>query len=172
MQQKQLQSTSKPTPSLTLAAQKSNPSPYHTQFQLNPNQNSSYNLNSSNKNRLVCTYWHLFGHTIDKCYKLIGYPLCCKPKSRTNNQIHKAPSNNPLAANNTTKINQTSSASNLTLDSETLAQCHNILSMLQSKLVVVRTDHETTTHIVGTCFPYKTKDEWIISLEASTHICF
>ena len=92
-------------------------------------------------------------------------------KGRANNQVHKPPSNNPPAANKTTEVSQTSSASS-TLDNETLAQCHKILSMLQTKLAAVKTDHESVTHIAGTCLPYKNRDEWIIDSGASTHICF
>lgn len=76
VQQEQHQSTSKSNSSLTLAAQKTNPSPspYPPQSQPNSNQNPPYNTKRSNKNRPMCTYCHLPGHTIDKCYKLHGYP--------------------------------------------------------------------------------------------------
>jgi len=51
---------------------------------------------SQKKERHVCTHWGYSGHTIEKCYKLHGYPLGYKPRQRNNvnqsksNQINYA----------------------------------------------------------------------------------
>ena len=44
--------------------------------------------------------------------------------------------------------------------------------MLQSKLAVVKIDHDAIAHTAGTCSPYKTKNEWNIDSGTSTHVCF
>ena len=53
---------------------------------------SSVNLNSnSKKDRPLCSHCNILGHTIDKCYKLHGYPPGYKFKSKTQQpkaQVH------------------------------------------------------------------------------------
>ena len=45
---------------------------------------NSGNKGSNKKERPLCTHCNMLGHTIDKCYKLHGYPPGYKPKGRSN----------------------------------------------------------------------------------------
>lgn len=49
-----------------------------------------YNTHSGNgrgqkRERPLCTHYNMLGHTIDKCYKLHGYPPGYKPRQKTQN---------------------------------------------------------------------------------------
>ena len=46
----------------------------------NNSGNSSWNKGNGKKERPFCTHCNVLGHTIEKCYKLHGYPLGYKPK--------------------------------------------------------------------------------------------
>lgn len=39
---------------------------------------------SGNNKHACCTYCGLLGHTVDRCYKIYGYPLGYKPKYKNN----------------------------------------------------------------------------------------
>ena len=39
--------------------------------------------NGKGKDRLMCTHYGKLGHTIDKCYKLHGFPLGYKSKNKS-----------------------------------------------------------------------------------------
>ena len=59
---------------------------------VNSKGNSSGNANCTKGNnkreRPLCTHCNMLGHTIDKCYKLHGYPPGYKPKGKSNdNQV-------------------------------------------------------------------------------------
>jgi len=41
---------------------------------------SNYNSYKGKKYKIVCTNCGFFGHTMDKCYKIHGYPPRFKPK--------------------------------------------------------------------------------------------
>ena len=45
--------------------------------------------NSKGKDRPVCTHCGKLGHTVEKCFKLHGFPLGFKPKGKTSmvNQV-------------------------------------------------------------------------------------
>ncbi|XP_057953889.1 uncharacterized protein LOC131148176 [Malania oleifera] len=45
--------------------------------------NSTWNKGNNKRERPLCTHCNMLGHTIDKCYKLHGYPLGYKPKGRS-----------------------------------------------------------------------------------------
>ncbi|GKC68327.1 putative transcription factor interactor and regulator CCHC(Zn) family protein, partial [Tanacetum coccineum] len=55
------------------------------------NQNRSFIRNTS----LVCKHCHMTGHTIDRCFELIGYPIGFKKRSN-NNQTTGVASNNAI----------------------------------------------------------------------------
>ena len=39
---------------------------------------------TTRRRSLFCTHCNMTGHTVDKCYKLHGYPLGYKPKGKPN----------------------------------------------------------------------------------------
>ena len=43
---------------------------------------SNYNSYKSKKDKPYCTHCGMLGHTIDKCYKIHGYPPSYKPKGK------------------------------------------------------------------------------------------
>ena len=43
--------------------------------------------NKPNRERPICTHCGLTRHTIDRCYKLHGFPPCYKPKGKTQTQM-------------------------------------------------------------------------------------
>ena len=47
-------------------------------------RNSNWNKGGNKKERPFCTHYNMPGHTVDKCYKLHGYPLGYKPKGKSN----------------------------------------------------------------------------------------
>ena len=47
------------------------------------NSNSNWNKGNGKKDRPFCTHCNMQGHTIDKCYKLQGYPFGYKPKGKS-----------------------------------------------------------------------------------------
>ncbi|XP_022853468.1 uncharacterized protein LOC111374937 [Olea europaea var. sylvestris] len=42
------------------------------------------------KERAYCAYCNIHGQSIDKCYKIHGYPHCNKPRSRDNSSSHNS----------------------------------------------------------------------------------
>ena len=54
----------------------------------NNSGNPTWSKGNNKKERPLCTHYNMLGHTIDKCYKLHGYPLGYKPKGRSSaNQV-------------------------------------------------------------------------------------
>ncbi|XP_050277371.1 uncharacterized protein LOC126718978 [Quercus robur] len=50
--------------------------------------NANWSKGNNKKERPLCTHCNMLGHTIDKCYKLHGYPPGYKPKGKSNaNQV-------------------------------------------------------------------------------------
>ena len=59
------------------------PQPDSVAMYANSKGNSS-NKGSNKKERPLCTHCNMLGHTIDKCYKLHGYPPGYKSKGKSN----------------------------------------------------------------------------------------
>ena len=49
--------------------------------------NSNWNKGNGKKDKPFCTHYNMQGHTIEKCYKLHGYPPSYKPKRKAVNQV-------------------------------------------------------------------------------------
>ena len=49
--------------------------------------NSNWNKGNGKKDKPFCTHYNMQGHTIEKCYKLHGYPPGYKPKRKAVNQV-------------------------------------------------------------------------------------
>ena len=47
------------------------------------------NKGGNKKERPLCTYCNMLGHTVDKCYKLHGYPPGYKHKGKPNSNANK-----------------------------------------------------------------------------------
>ena len=56
--------------------------------------NSNWNKGNNNKReRPLCTHYNMLGHTVEKCYKLHGYPLGYKHKGKANATANQVSSN-------------------------------------------------------------------------------
>ena len=85
---------------------------------------SSWNKGNGKKERPFCTNCNMFGHTIEKCYKLHGYPLGYKPKGKNN------ASANQVSSQLSNEAESFTSGRNLCPISK--AQCEQLLAFLSS----------------------------------------
>ena len=81
------------------------------------------NVNNKNqrKDRPFCTHCNFFGHTIEKCYKLHGYPPGYKPKQRSQ----------PMVGNSMQNV-----AANQVSTQIAPGDQHQILAMLEHSLIL------------------------------------
>ncbi|GKA39546.1 ribonuclease H-like domain-containing protein, partial [Tanacetum coccineum] len=134
--------------------------------------NNNFKKNSSAKNpNLVCTNPNcgLTGHTIEKCYKIVGYPEHIKKKwanNGNNNNQRNFSSNN--SSTSTVEV-PTSAALSLTTD-----QIQQLINMLNSK-----PQRNIHANMAGTVYcsnsktffkVYKTDKGWIIDSRANQHM--
>ena len=90
----------------------------------NSSGNSSWNKGNGKKERPFCTHCNVLGHTIEKCYKLHGYPPGYMPKRKNNATTNQVSSHLSSGAKNP------AIASNLCPISK--AQCEQLLAFLSS----------------------------------------
>lgn len=62
--------------------------------------NSNWNKGNNKKERPLCTHCNMLGHTVDKCYKLHGYPPRYKPKGRSNANANQVSFNQATVTEN------------------------------------------------------------------------
>ena len=55
--------------------------------------NTTWNKGNGKRERPFCTHYNIPGHTIEKCYKLHGYPPGYKPKGKSNANASQVSSN-------------------------------------------------------------------------------
>ncbi|KZV26776.1 hypothetical protein F511_28693 [Dorcoceras hygrometricum] len=123
--------------------------------------------------RIICSHCHFRNHTIDKCYKLHGYPPG-HPKFKS--QISQG-SAQAHQASNITETHQYAQG-----DSLTQSQCRQLIEFLSSKLQtrqnlpMERQPETTVSCLTGICsatshIPNITKRNWIMDTGATHHIC-
>ncbi|XP_020876686.1 uncharacterized protein LOC110227280 [Arabidopsis lyrata subsp. lyrata] len=116
-----------------------NPSAFQVKAQIGNSQQHVFQ-----KNRAMCTHCGMSGHTADKCYKVIGYPVGWKPKSqRTNSNQRFIPASTNLAI--TDSVSDIDKGVALSND-----QIQHLVSYLSSKL---QPQHSTATHATITEIP-------------------
>lgn len=121
--------------------------------------------NNKRQERPVCTHCNLQGHTVDRCYKLHGYP----PGYHTQRSFPQHnDSNVSLQKTETSELSPFSTA-----------QCQDFLVMLQSHLTKEKEDSakaSSSSHVAGICTSLlgSTVDPniWILDSGATAHICF
>nr|KYP45285.1 hypothetical protein KK1_033160 [Cajanus cajan] len=112
------------------------------------------------KERPKCAHCEMFGHTKDKCYKLVGYP----PNYFKNRQ--------PKAVNqveNSTDSLNLNSSSNLTP-----AQCQQLITFLTNQMQSENNLDALATNVTGIYMNVEFPDKdntWIIDSGATSHIC-
>ncbi|GKA00332.1 ribonuclease H-like domain-containing protein [Tanacetum coccineum] len=104
-------------------------------FNNNNNRGSGSNTNSNNRGpnlNLKCTNFYKIGHTVDKCFELVGYPAGYMRKN-FNANTRPVSSNNASASadvhsNNVSSNNATTSNSHVSLFNEQLARLMSLLN--------------------------------------------
>ncbi|XP_052203055.1 uncharacterized protein LOC127808520 [Diospyros lotus] len=138
---------------------------------------------SQRKERSVCTHCGYNGHTIEKCYKLHGYPPGYKPRQRNNmNQSKSNQINSTINQVNGDGTNQVESQDmGNFMQSLTPTQYQNLLSMLSTHLSDVKIDADaskTPDQASGICLSTNIASSlgcprfWIIDSGATSHICY
>ena len=115
---------------------------------------------SSNGNKLVvagkrpyCEHCRIPGHTIEKCFKLHGYPSTfTKGKAKKITAIAQMQEENEEKAEHIAHISS--------------EQFNSILKALQSQR-----SQESQVHVAGTCFLICSNQNWIVDSGATDHIC-
>ncbi|XP_012857659.1 PREDICTED: uncharacterized protein LOC105976934 [Erythranthe guttata] len=169
------------------------------QFVRRPQNNQFYGTTSQRKDKIYCTHCHKTGHTVEKCYRLHGFPPGYQPRQKpgmTSNQS----SQTKFAVNqvsdivhsdaslNSGSLSQSLPSSDNFLDAMTASQCQQLLSYVSSHLAnkANQPPHDKnseifdTSHIsrvTGICLfnalhtPSFMPHHWILDSGASRHIC-
>ncbi|KAL9152172.1 hypothetical protein ABFS82_11G102700 [Erythranthe guttata] len=146
-----------------------------------PTNNQFYNPNFKKKDRPFCTHCHLNGHTVEKCYKLHGYPPRFKPRPRAPppqgsniNQVSSQQAPLPMAsAENPLHPTPIEGF----LQNMTPTQCQHLMSMLSSTVVASGQNIGTVSCVSGIFSSLFTNQSpilphhWIMDSGASRHIC-
>ncbi|XP_022856063.1 uncharacterized protein LOC111377235, partial [Olea europaea var. sylvestris] len=136
------------------------------------------------KEKPICTYCKLVGHSVDKCYKLHGYPPGYKMKQRSNftDQVDNQPRH--IAANQVVFANKSEQAHTNAEDfmhSLNHTQYQQLMNMLGNHLTSAKTNtrnDEHTNQVSGTCFSIvlnpclNSPKHWVMDSGATSHICF
>lgn len=106
----------------------------------------SGNSKGQKRERPLCTHCNMLGHTIDKCYKLHGYPPGYKPRQKTQNISIKISSK---------EDKDKDSGSGSTPQSLNPDQYQQLLFMLSTHLAFVKppniTEESSISYLTGTC---------------------
>ncbi|KAL4620721.1 hypothetical protein ACB092_06G176100 [Castanea dentata] len=128
--------------------------------------NTTWNKGNEKKERPFCTHCNILGHTIEKCYKLHGYPPEYKPKGKGNAIANRVSSTLSSGADNS------SSRSNLCPISK--AQCEQLLAYLTTSLGVGDALHVATVRassVAGVdCNPSGATDHMVYFVSCFTSI--
>lgn len=115
------------------------------------------------KERPLCTHCGAQGHTVERCFKLHGFP----PWYRTSRNI-QTKSSSPVVASASHSLEQLSGLNN--------EQCQGLLSILQTHLAKNKNDTAAAApHVAGICHDTTfniDKNSWILDSGASIHICY
>ncbi|OIS97919.1 hypothetical protein A4A49_62409, partial [Nicotiana attenuata] len=138
------------------------------------------------KNNLVCNYCKKLGHSIDKCYRIMGFPSTFKfTKSK---RYQGGPHSNAAIMNeeNTTQPVNTmeGNAGGKVITQEQLSQLYQLLQQVKvgqqgeqisdanaSANCAVKTVNAPNLYCLS-CFPYMNSTCWIIDSGASEHTTF
>ncbi|XP_072950413.1 uncharacterized protein [Typha angustifolia] len=129
------------------------------------------------KERPLCTHCGYQGHTIDKCYKLHGYPPGYKVRQKHNSQIFAARVNHVTDSTSNGKTNNMGGFVQMLNP----VQYQHLMNMLSNHLITAKANTETfasTSATSGTCFlvslnpSLQSPNIWIVDYGATSHICF
>ncbi|KAL4558415.1 hypothetical protein LXL04_036615 [Taraxacum kok-saghyz] len=98
-------------------------------------QSSYKKYQNTNRERPFCSHCKFQGHTVDKCYKLHGYPPGYKPKYKQSNVAAAAVSHEHEASDELSNMFRGFSPS----------QCQQVMSALSTHMISVNSDENTPT---------------------------
>ncbi|KAJ1390618.1 Zinc finger, CCHC-type superfamily [Sesbania bispinosa] len=97
-------------------------------------KNNANRSNFGKKDRPLCSYCGVLGHTVDKCFKLHGYPPGFKAKSK--NLVAQVVD---LSSDNASQVSSISSTTQLTN-----AQCQQLIQLLSSQINIPSSSNTTS----------------------------
>ena len=105
------------------------------------------------RDKPICTYCKIPSHTVDKCYKLHGFPLGYKPKIK--GQVNAVRINSVEAQNSRASIGQQDSGKpkKFSVSSLSVDQCNQLIGMLSTHMVASASsieDVHSASFTVGT----------------------
>ncbi|KAM0071898.1 putative RNA-directed DNA polymerase [Helianthus debilis subsp. tardiflorus] len=126
-------------------------------FVSKPNQtfDSRRKGNRGSNSVLKCTHCNMLGHTVDRCFEIIGYPPGFKRKPNNNNQTNKANMANSNKANSVTSMSSSVGNSGLPFTPEQIAK---LLSLVGEK-----NGSEVQSQNAGGFQFKESPDEWLPS---------
>ncbi|KAL5576834.1 hypothetical protein UlMin_018533 [Ulmus minor] len=128
----------------------------------------------------TCSHCGYVGHTIDKCYKLHGYPPGFRFKNGTTpTNVNRFSSSSSSNISATPMTNQASLMSDKADDSSdpvsslSPSQCQQLIAMLSTQLISttpVNNEQPVISNFTGT-FPSISSRTWILDTGATHHVC-
>ena len=165
--------------SMSSSSSKPGPSAFASKF-----NNNKFNSNTNNTNRSrnqnnqipVCKHCNIKGHTIDKCYKLVGYPKDFKPRSDFSNNYNRSFNNNSNFKN-FSRNNSTLETSSSTCGQSNNTDKHFLTSEQYNKFIRLISDNQGTeelpanANMAGMALnSFVTSPKWVIDSGASQHM--
>ncbi|XP_009762103.2 uncharacterized protein [Nicotiana sylvestris] len=157
-----------------------------TYFQKYANGEGKFKANlEGKKSNLLCNYCKKPGHSIDKCYRIIGFLSTFKfTKSKryhggTHSNAAIMPEENTIFSANTMVENTAGKA----ITQEQFSQLYQLLQQVKVQQVEQISDANASANCAGktvnapnlyclSCFPYMNSTSWIIDSGASEHMTF
>ena len=99
------------------------------------------NKNSKGKNDSTCNHCGMMGHTVEKCYKIYGYPPSFKPKGKKSTVVHQVNLQDEQVEKNSTSASTSFSFTN--------EQCQQSLAMLGTQIQSVNFDFASKEHMAN-----------------------
>ena len=149
--------------------------------------NTGYSNNGNKgfkKDRPFCTHCNSLGHTIDRCYKLYGYPPGYKARVKDNaagNSMNQVLGSAHLVDDTSAETAESHAVGSFfqNLNSD---QYHQLMSMLTHHLASFSTGSSSSSASnavsAGTCFSislnpiFSSTNYWIVDSGATRHICY
>ncbi|MDV3143334.1 MAG: hypothetical protein Q8761_02750 [Sweet potato little leaf phytoplasma] len=126
--------------------------------------------------RPVCSHCNVKGHTVDRCYKIHGYP----PGYRFNNQRTNSNQNTTQGQGKEVQAEGSKPNQSAFFASLNTEQYTQLMSLLQTHLADTKVPGNKSPevcHVAGACFTtfsvsaIKISNCWVVDSGASSHIC-
>ncbi|XP_012842529.1 PREDICTED: uncharacterized protein LOC105962751 [Erythranthe guttata] len=153
--------------------------------------NQFYNPGLKKKERSFCTHCNMPGHTVEKFYKLHGYPPSYKQKSRFSSHDNQVSGFDTPLDLHSSDSGVSSQHMDRCLQTMTPSQCQQFMNLFSSHMAAQQQqsavnsaqqhssaqggDTTTVSCVTGTCAltgtPSLSSHDWILDSGASKHIC-